>query len=554
MASVPTGGGLCPYGWVTRPYGQGACPYGVRTWQPCSKNVSGQIIIKLSAEIKSWIKVSIMSLNFWVIIHFIALSGLVLYGLHRIWILYHWFSEKKKYAPELPPDFYFKENDCPFVTVQLPLYNERFVAERLIDAAANLDWPGKRLEIQVLDDSTDDTPGIVEKRVAYWAVNGVVISVVRRTNREGYKAGALDNGMKTCSGEFIAIFDADFVPPRDFLFRTISFFADKKTGMVQARWGFLNTEHSWLTSVQALLLGPHFRIEHWVRHRRGLFFNFNGTAGVWRRTAIESAGGWQADTVTEDLDLSYRAQMAGWKFRYVDELEVPSELPVRLSAFRCQQQRWAKGSVQTAKKILPLLLKRNFPPAVKLEALAHLLANVCWLLGVIVTLTLYPTILSRTNIGPYQIFRIDAPIFILSSMAIFLYFVLYRRGQNKKIPLSTLLMMPVFTIGLAPGIALSVIKGIFRNGGIFDRTPKFGINGKEKLPRMAFLYSQRSMPYVIMNLILFCYTLLPVYFALQRETWIAIPFLLVFPMGFFFVMCKDVKEIFENYFSKTSGI
>jgi cellulose synthase/poly-beta-1,6-N-acetylglucosamine synthase-like glycosyltransferase len=418
------------------------------------------------------------------------------------------------------------------------------VAGRLLDAAAAIEWPKEKLEIQVLDDSTDDTSRIVDERAAFWSLNGVRMVVIRRSNRQGYKAGALDNGMKTSRGEFIAIFDADFVPNPDFLTRTIPHFSDEKTGMVQARWGFLNSEHSWLTAIQSLLLGPHFSIEHWVRYRRGLFFNFNGTAGVWRSKAIETAGGWQADTVTEDLDLSYRAQLAGWRFRYMDDVVVPSELPVTMESLRCQQERWAKGCVQTALKILPQVLKARLPLSVKLESMAHLLANVCWLLVFVVTLTLYPFILSRKYIGPYQIMRFDVPLFIFSSLAILLYFILYRQAQKNRVPLHVLLMLPFFTIGLAPSIAVSVIKGFLKRGGVFDRTPKFGISGRGRLPVLAFLYRQRSLPWHIVNAVLFGYTLLPVLFAFHRNTWPAIPLLLVFPLGFFLVMTKDFKELF----------
>ncbi|MBP8985516.1 MAG: glycosyltransferase [Syntrophobacterales bacterium] len=427
--------------------------------------------------------------------------------------------------------------------MQLPLYNERFVAERLLDSVAEMEWPQDKFEIQVLDDSTDDTREIVDERAAFLSGRGVMINVIRRPHRQGYKAGALDNGMKQCRGEFIAIFDADFVPGRDFLLKTIPGFDEDNIGMVQARWGFLNTEHSWLTSIQSLLLGPHFRFEHWVRYKRNLFFNFNGTAGVWRKRAIESAGGWLADTITEDLDLSYRAQLAGWRFRYLDTVEVPSELPVTMTSFRCQQERWAKGSIQTAKKILPLVLRANIPISVKLEAVAHLLANVCWLLGLMATLTLYPVILSRPHIGPYQIIRLDVPIFIFSSLAIFFYFVIFRLTQKKRVPLHALFLLPIFTIGLAPSLAIAVAKGFFRQGGVFERTAKFGIRGRGRMPVLAWLYSQKSFKIILINTILFIYTLQPILLSYQRGTWPAIPFLLLFPMGFFLVMYRDFIEL-----------
>ena len=266
---------------------------------------------------------------------------------------------------------------------------------------------------------------------------------------------------------------------------------------------------------------------------RGLFFNFNGTAGIWRRQAIESAGGWQADTVTEDLDLSYRAQLAGWRFIYCDDLVVPSELPVTLASFRSQQQRWAKGSVQTAKKILPRLLASRLPLQVKCEAVAHLMANFCWLLGTIVTLTLYATITWRVSIGPYQMLRLDAPLFMATSFILFLYFLIYALRQKKKISFGRLLMLPVLTIGIAPSITLSVIKGLICGGGVFHRTPKFGLRGKERLPKLAVLYRQQSLPYILMNSALFVYSLLPLLFVVSTGDMAGNPFCPVISFWFF---------------------
>jgi cellulose synthase/poly-beta-1,6-N-acetylglucosamine synthase-like glycosyltransferase len=484
-----------------------------------------------------------VNLHLFTILHFAAMAGLALYGMHRIWLLLCWYRESRGentkgllQSPE-PVNYY------PLVTVQLPLYNERFVAARLIDASAMLQWPKNRFEIQVLDDSDDDTVQIIDERVHYWSRKGITIHLLRRKDRTGFKAGALGYGLIKANGEFIAIFDADFLPTPDFLLRTVPCFSDPKIGMVQARWGFLNTEHSWLTVVQSLLLGQHFSIEHFVRFRRGLFFNFNGTAGIWRRQAIESAGGWQSDTVTEDLDLSYRAQLAGWRFIYCDDLVVSSELPATLAAFRSQQQRWAKGSVQTAKKVLPRLLAARLPLQVKCEAVAHLMANFCWFLGAIVTLTLYATITWRVSIGPYQMLRLDAPLFMTTSFILFLYFLIYAMQQERKVSFSRLLMLPILTIGIAPSITLSVIKGLLCSGGIFHRTPKFGLRGGERIPKMATLYRQQSLPYILMNTALFAYSLLPLLFVYQRGTWLAIPFVLLFPLGFLLVIWRDVMEL-----------
>jgi cellulose synthase/poly-beta-1,6-N-acetylglucosamine synthase-like glycosyltransferase len=477
-------------------------------------------------------------------LHFAALGGLSLYGAHRLWLLACWRRDRGAAMEPLP---LLPAETIPRVTVQLPIYNERFVAGRLLDAAAQLDWPADRLEIQVLDDSTDDTREIVDERAASWSARGIRMKVLRRANRRGYKAGALAEGLTQCTGKFVAIFDADFIPSPDFLRRTIPCFSRPEIGMVQARWGFCNAGHSWLTAVQATLLGPHFAIEHQVRCRRGLFFNFNGTAGVWRSAAIESAGGWQADTVTEDLDLSYRAQLAGWRFVYLDGVVVPSELPVTMAGFRSQQQRWAKGSVQTARKILPRLLAAPLPFKVKAEACAHLLANFGWLLGAVVTLTLYPTIIYRTGIGIHQLLRLDLPLFLGSTCAILLYFAVHATTAEERPGLVRLLFLPVLTIGLAPAIALSVVSGAVSHGGTFERTPKFGIRGKERLPGFAFLYRQRAFPHLAMNLLLFCYMLLPLLFAWQRGTWYALPFFLLFPAGFLLAIYKDLGELLRSF-------
>ena len=471
-------------------------------------------------------------------LHFTALALLSLYGLHRVWLLVCWHIEHKR--PVQAPPSITGGKDLPLVTIQLPLYNERFVAARLMDAVARLDWPKERLEVQVLDDSSDDTRKVVDERADYWRSRKINVEVVRRRLRTGYKAGALKNGLMRSTGEYVAIFDADFLPPRDFLVRAMPYFSDERIGMVQARWGFLNAGHSWLTCVQSLLLGPHFSIEHRVRFKRGLFFNFNGTAGIWRTKAIKSSGGWQSDTVTEDLDLSFRAQLAGWRFIYLDDLVVPSELPITLAAFRSQQQRWAKGSMQTAKKILPALLASRLPVSIKIEAVVTLLANFCWLLGALIFLTVYPTIMSRIGVGTYHLLRLDLPLILCTSVAILSYFFIYALIRKSQASPAHVFLLPILSIGLAPSIALSVLEGIFSRGGVFERTPKFGICRRGCLPPSALIYRQQRFFYILFNAALFAYSLMPISFAWNRETWLAIPFLLLFPLGFFTMIVKDL--------------
>jgi cellulose synthase/poly-beta-1,6-N-acetylglucosamine synthase-like glycosyltransferase len=326
--------------------------------------------------------------TFVLIAYFFVLCILGIYGWHRYYIVYL-YTKYRDRVPGPPPPV----SDWPVVTVQLPIYNEMYVVDRLIEAVCDLDYPKDRLEIQVLDDSTDETRDRAEMAVQRQLARGFDIKYLHRTDRTGYKAGALEAGMKVARGEYIAIFDADFVPTADFLERTVGHLVhDPGLAVVQARWGHLNDEYSLLTRVQAVLLDGHFVLEHGARNRSGCFFNFNGTAGIWRRAAIADAGGWQHDTLTEDLDLSYRAQMRGWRFMFLPDLLTPAEVPVEMNAFKTQQHRWAKGSIQTCRKILPLLLQSNLPFPVKVEAFFHLTANINYLLMVVLSNQMFPSI------------------------------------------------------------------------------------------------------------------------------------------------------------------
>ena len=479
------------------------------------------------------------------VVHFLSLGFLALYGLHRVVMMLAWVHGRNKERAAMAGDY--AESGQPFVTVQLPLFNESLVAARLINAAAAFAWPRDRLEIQILDDSTDRTKDIVAERTLFWTARGVSMSRIGRSDRRGYKAGALANGLKQCRGEFVAVFDADFVPRPDFLQRLMPYFTDPNVGMVQARWSFLNTTNSWLTRLQALLLSAHFGVEHRVRHARGLFFNFNGTAGIWRKNAIVTAGGWQPDTVTEDLDLSYRAQMAGWRFEYVDDVTVPSELPLTLADFRSQQERWIKGSVQTAKKLLPRLLASHAPLKIKLEAMAHLLANFCWPAGFIAALTLYPVLCTRVGIGIYQMVWIDFPLFLLTGIAVMLYYFLYGLKTGQTSALAALPILPAVSIGLAPFFSLAVLKGMFLKGGMFKRTPKFGVLDKDPVWHPVVQVNPQTLFCLLANIPLCLYTLSPVFFAWQRGTWPAVPFLLFFPFGFFMVALLDLRALCAGF-------
>ena len=343
--------------------------------------------------------------------YFFVLSILAVYGWHRYYLVYLY----KRHKDDVPVTDLPELSPLPRVTLQLPIYNEMYVVDRLVDAVCRIDYPRELLEIQVLDDSTDETASVSELAVRRWAAQGVDIKYLHRTDRTGYKAGALDEGLKVATGQFVAIFDADFVPSQDFLRKTLPHFADPKVGMVQARWGHINREYSLLTRIQAILLDGHFVLEHGSRNRSGCFFNFNGTAGIWRREAIAGGGGWQHDTLTEDLDLSYRTQLAGWKFVFLQDLVIPAEVPVEMNSFKSQQHRWAKGSIQTCMKLLPRILSAPVPFKVKAEAFFHLTANFNYLLMILLSILMFPAMYVRYNMGWYEMMLIDVPFFFAAT-------------------------------------------------------------------------------------------------------------------------------------------
>src|SRR5215510_8034967 len=354
--------------------------------------------------------------------YFFVLVILAVYGWHRYYLVYLYMKNKgRQPVPSGTLD------TLPPVTIQLPIYNEMYVADRLIDAVCQIDYPRELLEIQVLDDSTDETRAVAEQAVRRNASRGVDIVYLHRTDRTGYKAGALEAGLHVAKGEFIAIFDADFIPTADFLRRTVPFFVDPKIAMVQARWGHINADYSLLTKIQSILLDAHFVLEHGGRNRAGLFFNFNGTAGIWRRTAIMDAGGWQHDTLTEDLDLSYRAQLRGWNFVFLPNLVSPAELPVEMNSFKSQQHRWAKGSIQTCLKLLPRILRSRQPLGVKAEAFFHLSANFNYLLMSVLSLLIFPSMYVRYEMGYTEMLLIDVPAFFAATASVAVFYIKSQR-------------------------------------------------------------------------------------------------------------------------------
>jgi cellulose synthase/poly-beta-1,6-N-acetylglucosamine synthase-like glycosyltransferase len=464
--------------------------------------------------------------------YFIVLILLASYGLHRYVLVYLYYKNQKKRTTEPASHF----DDLPRVTVQLPMFNERYVAERLIDCICKLKYPNDKLDIQVLDDSTDETVEVVRDLVDRYAALGHPITYHHRSNREGFKAGALQEGMKTAKGEFITIFDADFTPPEDFLLKTIHHFTDPKVGMVQTRWTHINRNYSFLTEVEAILLDGHFVLEHSGRASSGVFFNFNGTAGVWRASTIEDAGGWQHDTLTEDTDLSYRAQLAGWKFIYLQDVECPAELPVEMTAFKTQQARWAKGLIQTGKKILPRVLKSDAPRHTKIEAWYHLTANLSYPLMIVLSVLLLPAMIIRFYQGWFQMLYIDLPLFMASTFSLSSFYLVSQRELFPKTWPRALLYLP-FLMALGIGLTITntkaVIEALIGKQSAFARTPKYRVeNKKDKVGATKYRRRLGWVPWI--ELVIGAYFAMTVYYALENENYITVPFLLLFVIGYWY--------------------
>ena len=464
--------------------------------------------------------------------YFIVLILLASYGVHRYVLVYLYYKHKKNRTTDPPASF----SDLPRVTVQLPIFNEQYVIERLLEAVCRLNYPQERLDIQVLDDSTDETVNVARALVERYAALGHPIYYLHRTNREGFKAGALAEGLHSAKGEFVAIFDADFVPPEDFLLRTIHHFTNPRVGMVQTRWTHINRNYSFLTEVEAILLDGHFVLEHSGRARSGVFFNFNGTAGVWRRQAIEEAGGWQHDTLTEDTDLSYRAQLKGWKFVYLQEVECPAELPVEMTAFKTQQARWAKGLIQTAKKILPRVLESDEPFHTKMEAWYHLTANLSYPLMIVLSVLLLPAMIIRFYQGWFQMLYIDLPLFMASTFSISSFYLVSQKELFPRNWPRALLYLP-FLMALGIGMTITnsraVLEALIGKQSAFARTPKYRVESKkDKVGATKYRKRLGWVPWV--ELMIGTYFAATVYYAIDNENYITVPFLVLFVVGYWY--------------------
>jgi cellulose synthase/poly-beta-1,6-N-acetylglucosamine synthase-like glycosyltransferase len=421
------------------------------------------------------------------------------------------------------------------------------VADRLIDAVCQLRYPRELLEIQVLDDSTDETQSVAERAVMRNAAAGVDIAYLHRTDRTGYKAGALDAAMKVAKGDFIAIFDADFIPSTDFLEKTVPYFGDDRIAMVQARWGHINQDYSLLTKIQSILLDAHFVLEHGARNRAGMFFNFNGTAGIWRRTAISDAGGWQHDTLTEDLDLSYRAQLRGWKFIFLPHLVAPAEVPVEMNSFKSQQHRWAKGSIQTCKKLLPQILRANIPLGVKAEAFFHLTANFNYPLMCVLSMLLGPSMAIRYNMGWYEMLLIDAPLFFAATASVANFYIVCQRELHTDwvTRLKYLPFLMSIGIGLTVNNTRAVFEALFNQQSEFARTPKYRIEGRSD-EWIGKKYRQSFLVQPMIELALGLYFTATVFYALANGIYATIPFLMLFQVGFLYMGLLSIIQQFAD--------
>jgi cellulose synthase/poly-beta-1,6-N-acetylglucosamine synthase-like glycosyltransferase len=478
----------------------------------------------------------------WTISYFIVVLGLSAYGIHRYSIIYLYFKNRHC-KPAAPSQF----AELPVVTVQLPIYNEIHVVERLLKAISEIDYPRDKLEIQVLDDSTDETRSMTETTVAKLRARGYDATVLRREDRVGFKAGALDYGFQKAKGEFFFILDADFVPPPNILRESIQHFADPRVGMIQTRWGHINRSYSWLTRAEAILLDGHLVLEQTARSRTGRFFNFNGTAGLWRKNCIRESGGWQHDTLTEDLDLSYRAQLLGWKFVFLVDIVTPAELPVDLDGFKSQQHRWTKGSIQTCKKMLPRIWRSKLPLFIKIEATAHLTANFAYLLLAFLCVLLHPSSSGASSGaagGVVRMLLIDLPIFVATTVSAAVFYLcaqkeLYPKDWKREIWFFPFVL--ALGIGLSINNARAVLEAVFNRRSDFCRTPKYGIERtKQRWQSSRYAAVRTVIPLV--EFIFAVYFTYFVFHAFQNHEFLSVPFLMLFQIGFAYVACGSIWQ------------
>ena len=461
------------------------------------------------------------------ILYFTILTTLAVYGGYRVKQVID-FWRYRRFVPK--PQGHFREEDLPHITVQLPLFNEMYVVERLVKAIIEIDYPREKLEIQVLDDSTDETVKLAESTVTKYAQQGVDISYIHRSDRTGFKAGALEQGLKVAKGELLAIFDADFVPKPDCLRKLVDFFTDPLVGCAQMRWSHINGDYNLLTRLQTIMLDGHFVVEQTTRNRTGGFFNFNGTAGIWRRRAIAMSGGWQHDTLTEDTDLSFRAQLMGWKFVYLLDEEAPAEIPVEINAFKAQQRRWAKGVMQVGIKLYPRIWRTPLPLRVKLEMFFRLTGNISYPLMILASFLQFPLLLVRYNQPFYHLMILDLPLLFFSSISVFLFYgtAVWYLDEKRSPRLLHLPLVMALGIGLAFSNARAVLEALFGIKSDFIRTAKYNVEQTSDETWKLKKYKRKRGLLPLFELGFALYFMLAILYAGRLHMWGTIPFLSLF--------------------------
>lgn len=484
----------------------------------------------------------------WYVAYVTVLIGLAGYGSHRLTIIFLYLKHARKKPVPLKT---FSE--LPLVTIQLPVFNEMHVVDRLLESVSKIDYPKDKMQIQLLDDSTDATVEICRNGIARLVSQGFDAQHIHRTDRTGYKAGALENGTHFAKGEYLFILDADFVPNADVLQKTIHYFSDDKIGMIQTRWGHLNRTFNVLTRIQAMFLDGHLELEQTARNRSGRFFTFNGTAGIWRKSCIADAGGWEHDTLTEDMDLSYRAQLKGWRFIFLNDVETPAELPVDMDGFKSQQHRWTKGSIQVCKKVLPAIWRSDVPLFVKMEATAHLTSNFAYLLLICLCFLIYPN-QHAPDFGKLTAYIINIPIFFFASVSVILFYLTSQKALRpdtwwKEIPYLPLLL--ALGIGMSITNAKAVIEALCNHQTAFIRTPKYGIEQKNSDWKKSSYKAIKSLtPFV--EFLFGCFFLFVVVEAAMQDRWASAILLLPFPVGFFYTSTASLARMLPSFSRPTT--
>jgi cellulose synthase/poly-beta-1,6-N-acetylglucosamine synthase-like glycosyltransferase len=475
------------------------------------------------------------------ILYFTILAVLAVYGGYRVKQVID-FWRYRKFIPE--PKARFAEADLPIITVQLPLFNEMYVVERLVKAVTEIDYPRDKFEIQVLDDSTDETVKLAQATVAKYAQEGFDIHYLHRSDRTGFKAGALEQGVKVAKGELLAIFDADFVPKPDCLRKLVDFFTDPLVGCAQMRWSHINGDYNLLTRLQTIMLDGHFVVEQTTRNRTGGFFNFNGTAGIWRRRAIVLSGGWQHDTLTEDTDLSFRAQLMGWKFVYLLDEEAPAEIPVEINAFKAQQRRWAKGVMQVGIKLYPRIWRAPLPLRVKLEMFFRLTGNISYPLMIVASFLQFPLLLVRYNQPFYHLMILDLPLLFFSSISVFLFYgtAVWYLDERRTPRMLHLPLVMGLGIGLAFSNARAVMEALLGIKSDFIRTPKYSVEQTSDETWKAKKYKRKRGLLPLLELGFSIYFLLAITYAAHLHMWGTIPFLSLFFFGFGYMGMMSILQ------------